>query len=435
MLTRLRRQLTLLSAACTGAVLLAMALAALSLAEGQLRAGSEAGFLSSANAIIAKLRSDRVVSTTWLAQLESGEGLIISLRDQGAPLSFSGAWTPRTARPLLLERAVAGARALGVEPDSPPLSLIDTTSTPVFEVRGDLGERYLASVTQIPSSQGWQSLVLLKDMSSSDQQLLLLRGSFAALVAAGVTALLLLCWAFAGRAIRPIEESRRKQAEFIAAASHELRSPLAVIRTSASALAVAPDQASRLRQNIKVECARMSRLVDDLLSLARSDAGTWTIARETVDMDTLLLETAELFCPVARQKGQRLLLEVPERDLPPVTGDPQRLRQVLSVLLDNAFSYTPQGGVVTLRAEVDGAALTLQVADTGPGISPQSLPYIFDRFYRADVSRTTKEHFGLGLSIAKELAALHGGTLRVARTGPEGTVFALRLPLHRGRHI
>ena len=198
---------------------------------------------------------------------------------------------------------------------------------------------------------------------------------------------------------------------------------------------MAPDQASRLRQNIEVECARMSRLVDDLLSLARSDAGTWTIARETVDMDALLLETAELFCPVARQKGQRLLLEVPERDLPPVTGDPQRLRQVLSVLLDNAFSYTPQGGVVTLRAEVDGAALTLQVADTGPGISPQSLPYIFDRFYRADVSRTTKEHFGLGLSIAKELAALHGGTLRVARTGPEGTVFALRLPLHRGRHI
>ncbi len=129
-----------------------MALAALSLAEGQLRAGSEAGFLSSANAIIAKLRLDRVVSTTWLAQLESGEGLIISLRDQGAPLSFSGARTPRTARPLLLERAVAGARALGVEPDSPPLSLIDTTSTPVFEVRGDLGERYPAFVTQIPSS-------------------------------------------------------------------------------------------------------------------------------------------------------------------------------------------------------------------------------------------------------------------------------------------
>lgn len=82
---------------------------------------------------------------------------------------------------------------------------------------------------------------------------------------------------------------------------------------------------------------------------------------------------------------------------------------------------------------MDGAALTLQVADTGPGISTQSLPYIFDRFYRADVSRTTKEHFGLDLSIAKEPADLHGGgTLRVARTGPEGTIFALRLPLHRG---
>ena len=85
---------------------------------------------------------------------------------------------------------------------------------------------------------------------------------------------------------------------------------------------------------------------------------------------------------------------------------------------------------------MDGAALTLQVADTGPGISTQSLPYIFDRFYRADVSRTTKEHFGLDLSIAKEPADLYGGgTLRVARTGPAGTIFALRLPLHRGRHI
>ena len=86
---------------------------------------------------------------------------------------------------------------------------------------------------------------------------------------------------------------------------------------------------------------------------------------------------------------------------------------------------------------MDGTALTLQVADTGPGTSPPSHPKIFARFYRADVSPTTKEHFGLDLSIAKQPPDLHGGggTLRVARTGPEGTIFALRLPLHRGRHI
>lgn len=426
-LKRLRVRLTLLCTALTGAVLVVMALTALTLAEGQLRVSADATFQSNINAVVAKLQTDRVVSTTWLAQTEAADRLILSISDAGAPLRFSGSWTPATDRSELIVRAAELGRAQGVDPATPPLSVIGTTATPAFQVEGDHGDRYLAAVVLIPVTSSWQSLVLLRDQSSADAQVLTLRWAFAALVVLGVAALFRLCWVFAGRAIRPIQDSQRRQAEFIAAASHELRSPLAVIRTSASALAVAPDQSKRLCANIETECARMARLVDDLLSLARSDAGSWSIRRERVDPDTLLLETADGFYPLARQKGLTLQLEVPDDPLPPVTGDPERLRQILTVLLDNAMSYTPPGGRVTLSGRRWGNRLALSVSDTGPGIPREDLPRIFDRLYRADCARGDKGHFGLGLSIAAELSRLHGGTLEVSETGPEGTAFTLTL--------
>lgn len=172
----------------------------------------------------------------------------------------------------------------------------------------------------------------------------------------------------------------------------------------------------------------MARLVEDLLSLAGMDAGTWSIRRERVDLDTLLLETAEDFYSIARRKGQTLALEVPTSHLPAVTGDSQRLRQILSVLLDNACSYTPAGGTITLSGAVEGRWACLRTADTGPGIGPEHLPHIFDRFYRADTAAPARAT-SAGLSIARELARLHGGELSVERTGSQGTVFLLRLRL------
>lgn len=428
MLSKLRWHLTALSAILTGALLLVMGLAALSMAEGQLRASGEAALQSNLNAIITKLQTDRVVSLTWLSQTEASEGLILSIRDNGIPLSYQGSWTPATDRAALVERAEAQGRARGVDPGLPPLSVIDTVSA-TFEVKGDHGERYLAAVVVVPAHGSFFSLVLLRDMSAQDDQALALRVSFCVLVVLGVAALFGLCWFFAGRAIRPIEENQRRQAEFIAAASHELRSPLAVIRTSAEAIAVDPAQTARLTGSICGECVRMARLVDDLLTLARSDAGGWSIGWEQMDVDALLLETAELFAPIARQEGRKLLLDVPDTDLPPVAGDAQRLRQVLTVLLDNAMSYTPPGGTVTLSGASKGRWLVLRVRDTGPGIGAEHLNHIFERFYRADQARSGKEHFGLGLSIAEELARLHHGSLRVAETGLGGTVFELKLPV------
>lgn len=432
-LGRLRTRLTLLSACLTGVVLVVMAALALTIAENQLRQSGLAGFQSNINSIVAKLQNDRILSITWLAQTEAADRLIISISDTGAPLRFSGSWVPATSRSVLIERAREAGLALGVDVTDRPVSVIGTTATAPFEVRGDHGERYLAAVVLIPAHNSYQSLVLLRDMSDADRQALILTASFAALVILGVAALLALCWWFAGRAIAPIEESRKRQTEFVAAASHELRSPLAVIRTSASALGMEPGRTIQLRSAIDRECARMARLVDDLLTLAGRDAGSWSIRPEPVDLDTLLLETCDGFYPVARQKCQTLELEVPDDPLPTVNGDAQRLRQILTVLLDNACAYTPQDGRIVISGASEGKWALLRVLDNGPGIGPAHLPHIFDRFYRADPARGGKDHFGLGLSIAWELARLHGGSLTVEQTGPGGTTFLLKLPIPDAR--
>ena len=204
MLRALRLRLTLLSTGLTGAVLVAMALAAFSLASGQLRQSGQAAFQTNLNTVVTKLQTDRVLSLTWLAQTEAAEGLVISLTDAGVPLRFSGSWTPETDRAVLLDRAAGAGRAQGVDPDTAPLSALEVTSA-TFEVAGDHADRYLGAVAVIPVQGGWQGLVLLKDMGGADRQSLLLRLAFAVLVAAGMAVLCALCWVFSGRAIRPIE--------------------------------------------------------------------------------------------------------------------------------------------------------------------------------------------------------------------------------------
>ena len=427
-LRKLRLRLTLLSATLAGAVLVAMALLSLSLFDGQLRLNGETAFRSNMSAITTKLRSDRILTSEWLAQTEAAEKLVIAISDGGSPLTFPGSWESGTDRQLLTDEAQARALELGVDVNTPPYSILDVTLSPLFDIYGAQGERYLAAVALVPAHGSWQGITLLRDMSAYDHQKTVVRALVAGLVLAGLTALVGLCWLFSGYAIRPILEDQRRQAAFIAAASHELRSPLSVIRASLSALGVDPAQDERLRGNMDRERTRMARLIGDLLTLAQGDAGTWDIRTETVDLDTLLLETAEDFYPIARQKDQFLTLSVPDEALPTVTGDGQRLRQILTILLDNACSYTPEGGRITLSAQDSREGILLRVADTGPGIDPAHRERIFDRFYRADPSRSDRSHFGLGLPIARELSALHGGDLSVERSDSRGTVFLLRLP-------
>ena len=179
---------------------------------------------------------------------------------------------------------------------------------------------------------------------------------------------------------------------------------------------------------IRSEAARMGRLVGDLLLLAGSDARSYTLSRHPVSAETLLADLYARYAPLAAQKGIALCAELPQTPLPAIWGDAERLQQLLGILVQNALDYTPQGGTVTLGADGTRGRVRLWVRDTGPGIPDADKERVFERFYRANKSRGEKTHFGLGLSVARELAALHGGTLRAEDTPGSGACLVLTLP-------
>ena len=172
----------------------------------------------------------------------------------------------------------------------------------------------------------------------------------------------------------------------------------------------------------------MGRLIEDMLTLASADSGGWQVRPRRIEPDMLALESYEAYAPQATAKGLNMNLEIPQ-EVPAILADPDRVRQALSVLLDNAISCTPPPGHITLGVRSQGRKLRFTVADTGPGVPDSEKERIFRRFYRGEKARSDKSHFGLGLSIAAEIAAKHGGDLWVEDNPTGGAVFVLELPL------
>lgn len=380
------------------------------------------------NSLCFRLQSDSVITHDFLSRTEAQNRLVIHIEENGNPFFYPGSWSPPTDRKTLISMAKKSAESQGVFTGAPPISSSSVTTSRMV-LTGRNQETYYAMILSMAKKNGVQSLCAIyypaPVLKSLQKTVLALVG----LDLAGILCLALASWHFVGWSLNPVEESRKKQAEFIAAASHELRSPLAVLRSAVSAIRFAPQEKESLLSAMDIECARMSRLIDDLLLLASADAGSWNIRQEETDMDTLLIDTYEAFLPLCRQKQLSLLLKLPEASLPVLSVDPQRIRQILSILLDNALTYTPAGKEILIRAFSTSHTLSIQVTDQGCGIPDTVKPYVFDRFYRADPSRSSKSHFGLGLSIARELARLHHGTLTLTDNSKGGSCFSLNLPL------
>jgi signal transduction histidine kinase len=214
--------------------------------------------------------------------------------------------------------------------------------------------------------------------------------------------------------------------------AHELRTPLTVIAGYIESmrdgvLAPSPDRLGV----IYAEIEHLQRLVGDLRLLSQADAGELKLNRQPLPPLELLQQAAASFAHQAQQKGVRLHLS-PNGPLAPIHVDETRMLQVLGNLLSNALRYTPPGGQVELRAAsgAAGAGVTLSVQDTGPGIAPDDLPHIFNRFYRADPSRAEDSGAsGLGLAIAKALVEAHGGALSAVSALGQGTTFTIHFPV------
>jgi signal transduction histidine kinase len=221
-----------------------------------------------------------------------------------------------------------------------------------------------------------------------------------------------------------MQNQRRQMTADIA---HELRTPLSLILGYAEALRDGVLPATLESHNIiHDEALRLSRLVDDLRALSLAEAGELPLTRRETAVAPLIEQVAAAHQPRAQQQGIALQTDLPA-DLPPITADPDRLKQVIVNLLDNALRHTPEGGQVTLSARQDGPELSIAVRDSGPGIASEDLPRVFDRFYRADKSRT-RGGSGLGLAIARSIAQAHGGRLTVDSQTGQGATFTLWLP-------
>jgi signal transduction histidine kinase len=180
----------------------------------------------------------------------------------------------------------------------------------------------------------------------------------------------------------------------------------------------------QLQKNSK----RLAGMVNDLLDFARIEAGTFQLAPEQMDMAAKIREVAEGMAPQLESAGLRLELDLPDAPMT-ITADPDRMARVLANLLSNAIKFTPQGGLIRIRARLDGADFVGEVSDTGVGIAAEDIPKLFKRFVQLESGRKQKGGTGLGLSICKAIIEAHGGSIGVVSEPGKGSTFWFRIPI------
>jgi hypothetical protein len=234
----------------------------------------------------------------------------------------------------------------------------------------------------------------------------------------------------AGRALVPITNAWQKQQEFVSDASHELRTPLAVIQAKTDLLFRSPGATIQEKildvSTISNESRRLSKLVTNLLTLARSDSDQIEMKKSDFQLDELLKEIIQQYEEIAIYQEKLLRLEAAESV--PFFADKERIHQLIVILLDNAMKYTREGGEILLSCTQSHSSIFFQVKDNGIGIPETDIPKIFDRFFQSDKARTAAEGTGLGLSIAKWIIEKHHGKTKVTSTHNKGTTIEIIFP-------
>ena len=336
-----------------------------------------------------------------------GAGTISIVVDRAG--NFLGT-TPSDTTDLPVTAGVAAALAGGTD-----VRLATVNGAPVrvlSETVDANGTTYVAQVIQLRSAEERTLTTLLVVLAGGGLAVLALAVAFG--------------FVYAGRALVPIRDSLRRQREFAADASHELRTPLTIVRGSVEHLrrhrAEPVERVGEALDDIEAEVDRLTNLVDDLLLLARSDSGVIELRRESVDLAEVAGDALQRLQAQAAARGVELRL-----DAAPVavSGDPDRLRQLVAILIDNAIRHSPAGGGV--RIGIGGEAHPgISVEVDGPGIRAEDLPHVFDRFWRA--ADAPAGGTGLGLAIASWITEHHGGRITAANVPGGGARFEVQLP-------
>jgi signal transduction histidine kinase len=411
-----RRNLVLWSGGTTLLVLIALAVALYAAVAGSL---ANAG-IAQLDARLSPIRGEHPDprDTTRYGYIFGGGGsgtYALAIDPQGQVLTDRG---PKPPPDLPYEDAVAAAQATGRD-----IRIASLGGTPV---------RILTETATVDGQT--YTFQVIQDRTTEEQTLhtmlavLLVGGLIVVLVSFGFGTV------YARHALVPIRESLasqrnalRRQREFAADASHELRTPLTVIRSSVDYLlrhrAEPVDKVGSALEDIDSEIEHMTSIVEDLLLLARSDSGAVELERVSMDLGDVAADGASALKKPATDRGVRVEVD-PQPAM--IAGDPARLRQLVMILVDNAIRHSPTDGRVAVQVRAEGRGAALVVEDDGPGIRPEDLPHVFERFYRAQGAPGGGT--GLGLAIASWIVNRHGGRIEVANRTEGGARFVVHLP-------
>lgn len=421
----IRRKLTLLCTGITVSILIAMSFTYLHISEASLQSNHFLSFKDSMSSFIYNLEQQTVITHDWLLATQSNGGFFVQIKDNGEDLLFNTRAEKEKRQELFDYAKAAGSEDSEVPQQGSP----GTSRHFEFKFKYD-NNLYYGCTAKLYKNNGSLDIIAVTSVSPLTRQINRQRLLFIIVNLSAAAALFIFAYFFTGKLLKPIEENQRNQNQFIAAASHELRTPLAAMLSCACACQKADsNQKDGFLATIQSEGMRMSRLINDMLTLSKTDNHTFDIEKAEWEPDTLLLNTYEAFEQMAKQKSITLTVSLPEEASVPCLLDRERIMQVLSILVDNALSYTPYKGHVTLSMELKDSLIIYSIADNGIGIPKEERENIFKRFYRIDKARNQKEHFGLGLSIALEIVSAHQGSLLVTDTPDGGSTFIVQIPV------
>jgi two-component system sensor histidine kinase CiaH len=295
-------------------------------------------------------------------------------------------------------------------------------------IDGPANDRYL--IYTVPLQEGARSLGVAQlgvSLHQYDESVSTVQRDTLIASAVGLAASVLITLVVVGRAMRPIRRSLRRQRDFVSDAAHELRTPVAIVRTAAELgleSGATVEQQAALEQAL-AESVHLARLVDDLALLAHADSGVLSLERQEMDLAAMVRDAVSGIELLAAEREVTLSTEAPQSVM--IVGDWVRLRQLVLILLDNALKHTPDGGTIAVRMRMHGGRVVLEVQDSGSGIEPKDLPQLYDRFYRGARERGLAGG-GLGLAIGRWIAQAHGGKIGAANVAPHGAKFTVTLP-------
>ncbi len=426
MIKKLHIQLTFFCTLVSGLILALMSLICVSFSEAEARESHFSNFELKTTMLIHQIESQTILSLEWFSQLKADTRFEMDIQDDGTKLLLENL-SPNRLDTKIFALARESARKEYRLIEESITSDTKLSANAAFELHAD-NQDYYACIALIPKNNRMLNIAILQPLTELYHSIYLNRLLFAGADILGVTLLGIFFWFYTQRMIHPLIISRQKQTEFIAAASHELRSPLTLMLSCLSSMNKASaDEAERFANTIMQEGKRMGRLIDDMLTLSNSDSSHFSIDKTNVELDTLILSAYEKFEPLALKKNISLDFILPDTLSAPYPCDRERIEQVLSILLDNALSYTPENGRICLSLAGTSDRPTIRVSDNGIGIPDSEKESIFDRFYRCDKAHKDKMHFGLGLCIAQEIIHMHKGKIWVEDTPGGGATFVIIL--------